>query len=240
MRKLLLLMLALALLLLGGCMDVEVHLVINADGSGELTHVATIDNAMMEMMELGGDEDVFAELIAQLEAKEFAVTTFAEEGVLGVRGTKHVPAVTPAALAVWGDEVPTSGPGLTVTEDQVSTRFEFDFNYDLRLLEEEEFLEDEFFDPSMLEDYISYVFMVTLPVEPLSHNADSVSADGRTLTWNLKLGEQNPVEFTAVDGYSLVGLAVLGGAALLLLFLLVLIIVLIAKGRRKERVQLNN
>ncbi|MCH5584811.1 hypothetical protein MK805_07470 [Shimazuella sp. AN120528] len=46
---------------------------------------------------------------------------------------------------------------------------------------------------SGLLDRIKFRFLLTLPIAPTKQNANTVSKDGKTLTWNLKLGQNNPI-----------------------------------------------
>lgn len=44
-----------------------------------------------------------------------------------------------------------------------------------------------------LLDRFPFHFHLTLPIAPTKQNANAVSKDGKTLTWNLKLGQNNPI-----------------------------------------------
>lgn len=236
MRRLLLLILALSVLLLAGCMSVEHHLVINSDGSGEFGFQLALDTSLLEMLGMD-DADPLADMIEQAEAEGFSVTPFTDGDMSGFRATKHLPVITVQALNIFAGEVEASGSGLTIKEDWVSTRYEFELSYDMADIDAE-IDEEDFIHLPFLEDFMEdmfYGFSITLPVEPMSHNADSVSSDGKTLTWNLKPGEQNLMQFTAIDGYSMVGLAVLGGVALLALIPVLLIAAAVIKRRRRAR-----
>lgn len=46
---------------------------------------------------------------------------------------------------------------------------------------------------SGLLDKLKFRFHLTLPIAPTRQNANAVSKDGKTLTWNLKLGQNNPI-----------------------------------------------
>ena len=48
--------------------------------------------------------------------------------------------------------------------------------------------------------YVAIKYTVKLPAKAKTNNADEVSKDGKTLTWNLKSGEENKIEFTATKG----------------------------------------
>ena len=50
-------------------------------------------------------------------------------------------------------------------------------------------------DYSQSQDYFDLEYKVTLPEKPISNNATSVSEDGKTLTWKMKIGEKNNIQY---------------------------------------------
>lgn len=103
-----------------------------------------------------------------------------------------------------------------------------------------------------MEQYLNmieqiYTFTLTLPKTPISHNATTVSEDGKTLTWNLSKDAKTDINFTfvleeaktpvvATDNDSSLGLYIAIGAGVLAL--IVIIIVLITS--KKEPSNQNN
>jgi|GEM_PF-6285036 len=90
-------------------------------------------------------------------------------------------------------------------------------------------------------------FVVTLPVDPISHNATSVSEDGRTLTWNLlSLGSEN-INFsfempTGIEVFlnqqnPVLLIALFALVAVLLIVLIILIIALAKANKRKKEAE---
>ena len=45
----------------------------------------------------------------------------------------------------------------------------------------------------LLDNQLDLSFSLTLPIKPLTHNADHVSPDGKTLTWDISLLQPNTV-----------------------------------------------
>ncbi len=82
---------------------------------------------------------------------------------------------------------------------------------------------------------IKMEFVVTLPSKPLSHNATSVSEDGKTLTWDFSTMESQNIDFTFKDPGAFPWLIVLG-CLIILLLLAVIIFAIIqsSKNRKKE------
>ncbi len=54
---------------------------------------------------------------------------------------------------------------------------------------------DDTTDYSQFEDYFDLEYKVTLPEKSISNNATSVSEDGKTLTWKMKYGEKNSIQY---------------------------------------------
>ena len=71
-------------------------------------------------------------------------------------------------------------------------------------------------------------FSVTLPSKPISHNATSVSKDGKTLTWDLTKESNIEFEFSTGPNYLLYG-----GIAVLVIVIIV-VIVLVSKSSHKN------
>lgn len=77
-------------------------------------------------------------------------------------------------------------------------------------------------------------FVVTLPNEAISHNANNVSDGGKTLTWNYDSNNETiEFEFSFISKYVIY--AIIVGIALLLIIIIILIIRKIMKGKKKKR-----
>lgn len=73
-------------------------------------------------------------------------------------------------------------------------------------------------------------FTVTLPNKPISHNADSVSEDGKTLTWELTTNSPETIDFEFnFSSFPLIPV-IIGAAALLII--IIVVIVIVAKGKK--------
>ncbi len=84
-------------------------------------------------------------------------------------------------------------------------------------------------------------FVMTFPTKPLSHNATSVSKDGKTLTWNIMKLQGKPIEvsfeFPKKDFKSKIltyAIPVIGG-----LVIVILLIVLFGKKKNKKQPSMN-
>ena len=87
-----------------------------------------------------------------------------------------------------------------------------------------------------LSSVFDMTLTLTLPNEPISHNATSTSEDGKTLTWNI-LSMTDDIEATFTINNNLVMYIAIGAGILLLL---VIIIILIIKGKGKKKKEVTN
>ena len=80
-------------------------------------------------------------------------------------------------------------------------------------------------------------FIVTLPNKPISHNATTVSEDGKTLTWDLadKDTQNIQFEFSLINPLLIYG--IIGGAVLLLIIIIILIVVKIKKKKNNQNTE---
>ena len=100
-------------------------------------------------------------------------------------------------------------------------------------------------------DY-TYIFTLTLPEKPTSNNADEVSSDGKTLTWNIEKNTDIEFEFNFKDSdkksdddkkdsdSNLLMYILIGGGALLLIVAVVIIIVVVTSNKKKNGQQPQN
>ena len=89
------------------------------------------------------------------------------------------------------------------------------------------------------EASIEIQFTVTLPTKPISHNATTVSDDGKTLTWNLNGTESGTIDFEFnFSSFPILMVSLIGGGILLLAIIIVIIIV--KKSKIKKQNTYNN
>jgi hypothetical protein len=77
-----------------------------------------------------------------------------------------------------------------------------------------------------LGDLLHLKLMLTLPIAPDNHNADNVTDGGKTLTWNLKPGQDNPIFMEAEFPNPL------GWGAIILVAVILLIVWRVRKKRQ--------
>ncbi len=216
MRKtglLFLLLLSLCLVLVSGCVEVEHRLEVREDGSAFLDYrmVTPVDE------DLGPDDDELEELTEDGYTVKHEVKD--EQSVVSIsREFSSIEELTLQDIRAVNED---AGPAL---ENEPVFKVEGN-KYILQI---PHILNDGDMDQeslAMLDSVIDYKFILTLPAEPIEHNAGSVSEDGKTLTWDLvelKLEDSITAEFRLSSGgffsspvfYGIIGLAVLIAAAL--------------------------
>ena len=176
------LMICLLLTLLTGCIKIEVDISIKSDGTADLAMVyAMADSAMDEDDSAMSDED-----IAEYEAEGWTVEKYSEDGYTGVLLKKQ-------GVDLSSEEIMDGSSGSIRKEGNR-------YIVDLEMIPEED-LGDFSETASWLKSSGgSFIVRLHLPVKPETHNATSVSEDGKTLEWDILEmdgGEPIHVEFKA-------------------------------------------
>ena len=205
---------------LTGCVESEIHLTVNRDGSGDLELSAAAEESTLEWIEAATDFNL-EEIKKAAKEEGFSPEEFRENGKTGIRASRHLDSLD-------GNWEEMSG---------ISPAAESDFN----LEKEEGFLfntyhfagkvsgdflsNNDLFDRIAIQALSETSFVLTLPVEPVDHNADRTSDGGKTLEWELRPGESKEmaVSVRVPDTVNMV-MGALGITALLfgLLYVLVL------------------
>ena len=127
----------------------------------------------------------------------------------------------------------------------VNTGTKYTLNWDLRNSDSESSDES---DTSSYGDYFKQYdgylnFTLTLPCAPISHNATEVSADGKTLTWDLlSLKEQSiNAEFDLADaaggGINMLPIIILGIVAVVVVLVIVILVVSSRNKKKQQEMQ---
>ncbi|MFC4077058.1 DUF3153 domain-containing protein [Salinithrix halophila] len=186
-------LLVLSLCLLAGCVDADMHITVHADGSG-VYRLKMLTNPLLT--------EKLQPIRKKAEAKGYQIRDLKKGNQTGWIAEKRVSNIAddpPARdlleeISPGGKEagllpsLPDKKQGpLKVVNGFFNTSITFKENLNLKRLSTDDPLGKN------LIDQMNLNLKLTLPLEPEAHNADNVSADGKTLTWNLKPGESNPV-----------------------------------------------
>lgn len=237
-----------AVILLSGCVNADLHVTINKDGSGEYEYKILTNSLVIEQLE---------PLKSTLEEKGYQIKAIEQENQVGWTAKKEVPniikeppgqdlmeeltALDPSQMHVSASPL-TSGPpvtliqgfqsdALTIDPGLFTILFRFDTEVDLTGMKNTGEKMGGMYGDILLQQ-MNLNLILTLPIKPDKHNATSVSDDGNTLTWKLTPGEVNPILVEAEFPNPLTW----GAIALLLFFiLLTVLIVWFVRRRRKAR-----
>jgi hypothetical protein len=188
------LMICLLLTLLTGCLKVELDITIKRDGKADIEMIYAMADDAME----NGETAVADEEVREYESEGWTVESYAQDGYTGVLLKKQ-------DVDLSEEEIIDGSNGSIRKEGDL-------YIIDLEMIPKED---QEDFDETA--DWLkstggSFIVRLHLPVKPVTHNATSVSKDGKTLEWDLLEmdgRESVHVEFSAKGG----GAAVLGSAA---------------------------
>lgn len=176
------------LFLLAGCAESKIKLGINKDGSADLVFRITVDSSLSQY--LSADADPLEELMKEAAAAGFNVTKVEDESQQGFEAYRKIQDLKSSLELgkLFGmdslDDGFTSGEGFVIDRGVFKTTYLVDIAY-LSTPGSDLGTDYGSLAASALQDSIKSEFELTLPVAATSQNADSISADGRTLTWDL-------------------------------------------------------
>ncbi|SDN81938.1 LppM family (lipo)protein [Halobacillus aidingensis] len=223
-------MLLLLLTLLTACVEGDLKLKINKDGSGEHTVTAGVEK---EALNRFGDraENMMNSVSGELESKGYEVEFYEENGFTGFRAKKEFEDVqelellpvsggmTEAGVAPAIGNIPvemTTEGGLFTTTYKVEAALDLSNSGVIGGMQ------------SLVADQLDFTFTLDLPLKPKSHNADRV--DGDELQWDIRTaGETNVMVEMVVPNVKNIIIAAVAGN-----FLLFLLVFLFKKRKKKN------
>jgi len=193
-RTLVALMILVLTMILSGCASATIQLKINSDGSSDLNYKIGVEETTLGMM-AGTGQDPFAQITENAKAKGFTTETYKEAGYAGVIAKKHLANVDElASLNLLGNE--EGLPGLKIEKGFFETKYVIDGDFDLSSMKANTGSESDAMSNSIIQQFdVKYV--LSMPEAIGKNNATSVSADKKTLTWQLKPGENNKIQMEA-------------------------------------------
>lgn len=221
--------LAIILLTLTGCANVNYDIKLNKDGSGDISYVIGYDKSFLssigvETSSLENDNS-FDEMEEQAKQNGYTVEKYEDDNTYGFKATKHVNNIQEEFDI---NNVANSGESGKIMYEKtlLKTRYYQDSKIDLT----DAISDDE--DAAMLKAVMSGIkisYKITLPFKAGSNNATTVSEDRKTIEWTLKAGEVNEVKFEAAQDYGMYALAVLA----LILVIVAAVAVMLSKKAKK-------
>lgn len=181
---------AAALLLLSGCVDVRYHLTVNRDGSGAVNvKVLYNDLTLLLLQETGNDP--LPRLADQLQQQGFSVAPVREQGRKGLVAARELETLAEAIPSFAGAGTTgqvVGGEGLNVRRGWFRINYRLSTRVDPAKLAETDGLYQL---DAYVAHQVNYEFALTLPITPDNHNAARTEDGGQTLVWNVVPGRQN-------------------------------------------------
>ncbi|QHT48462.1 DUF3153 domain-containing protein [Bacillus sp. SB49] len=214
------------ILILSGCVQGNVGVKINKDGSGETSFRIGVDeNASGRFADR--TDGLVETAKAELTQRGYEVSDYTSGGYTGFEASKSFEDIQEM------DVLPASGVVSDGAQDiPVDTTVEEGFFTRTYAIVADVDLGESVSIPGaarFIGDRIDLTFTLDLPVKPKSHNADDV--DGNVLTWNLDALEENRI-MVEITVPNIKNIAITAGAAIVLI---VLFFVFLRRRKRLSR-----
>lgn len=228
--------LGIILLTLTGCANVNYDIKLNKDGSGDIAYVIGYDKSFLasigvETSSLENDNS-FDEMEEQAEQNGYTVEKYEDDNTYGFKATKHANNIQEEFDV--NDETGSSSEEagkIMYEKTLLKTKFSQSSKIDLT----DVISDDE--DAAMLKAVMGQMkisYKITLPFRVGANNATTVSEDGKTIEWALKVGEVNEVKFEASQDY---GMYALLGLAVILVIVASVSVILSKKAKKTSEVK---
>jgi hypothetical protein len=210
---LLLILVAVAVsLLLTGCFKFSIHLTVNKNGTADVDIIMAASQALVTMG-AGLESGIFGDRKEQLAEQGFAISDYYEGNMAGFRAIKRVESVKDFSSLGFANDLGLDGQEIfSVEKHALTTTYHLNAELNFGDLFAEDSDRMALFSPDMR-------FILTLPIKPLEHNATTVSADGKTLEWQLSPTKRNEIKLI-VRTPNLTSIVIGSAAAVLLLGLI--------------------
>ena len=186
-----------------GCMEGQVDVKINGDGSADLTYGMIVDKKTY-------DPQLLEEFLGRLEAGKFVVEQRDIGDFLLINARVYLPRFRTVFDPIFVYEEEMGRIPVGINRNWLTSEYTFDFTYDM--LKTKAFLEETL---GLEEAWSGRMrFSVTLPQEPEEHNADIVNLETKNYTWELDTQGTTPV-FLSVRTYNVINILITVGVPVL-------------------------
>lgn len=216
----LIIILIIMLITLTGCAEVNYEIEINEDGSGEITYIYGVEKG-----KIGGAEDLVEQFVGtfkeQAEESGYKVEVYENQEISGFKANKHLNDLEKefSLEETFGEEYvkDTENNKIKIEKNFWTTRYSQNTELDLTKLN---------------DTNIEMTYKIKLPTEAKTSNASEI--DGNILTWNLKSGEINNIQFVA-EQINILPIAIIAAIVLGIIVIIVTIIIILKKKHATKK-----
>lgn len=183
----LLILAILMLTVLTGCTDINYNVKINQNGSGDISYTYVIDKEIVESWNYN-TEILTLQDKTIAENAGYTIESYAYEGQEGFKATKHFDDITTFSFNELFEGYLNSleNDGIKIETVKDKKVYSQNVSLDLTTL-------------TGTKENVEIKYQVTLPTKVDETNANEVSSDKKTLTWNLLPGQINEIKFEAKE-----------------------------------------
>ena len=216
MKKVLSLVAIVAILLvaLTGCVNVNYEVELEKNGSANVSYTYEVDKQYLEDAE-------YEKMKERATSEGYSIEEYTTEENQGFKASKHFDNASDVSLEkVFGsDYIKDSDANKIKVEKQ---GFDKVISQDAKL------------DLSTITKSITVKYTIKLPAAAQSNNANEVSEDGKTLTWNLISSEENSVQYsTTVKGFPVIPVVI----AVVAIVVVACIVAVVLKSKKTDKVE---
>ncbi|QGG46756.1 LppM family (lipo)protein [Heliorestis convoluta] len=195
-------LLLLTTMVASACIEAKAHTTIYHDGSADVAYRVGYNQSLKAMMTASG-EDPFAEIKKTAQEQGLIVRNYQDGSIIGIELTGHYKNLVevPDPITFFRsfeenrDEGFVAEKGtLQIERNLWGTKYSVDESIDLRGMGAAIGFDEFGINASLLES-MNFVLSFTFPEAPRSHNATSVTDEGKTLIWKLPAGEVTEIRF---------------------------------------------
>lgn len=176
------------LFILSGCVKVDYTIKINEDGRGEITYIYGMDKTVIKNM---GKTKETATNDKRLEAEKagYSIEPYEDENIAGFKATKKVEDITEKSvlLEIFDGEYIKNKEDSKINIKKYLFGKIYEQNATIDLTEMKD----------MKELGVVIKYSIQIPTRVGKTNANFISEDRRTISWDLKLGETQEISFSA-------------------------------------------
>jgi len=225
MKKVLSLVLVMILMLvvLTGCVNIDYTVKVNKDGSGDITYIYGMQKEALQAMQMSAD-DVMSEMQESVQDSEYTIEKYETDTEIGFKASKYIANVTTdlSLEEAFGKEYITDSEENRMKIEKTSLKTKYSQNARIDLSDMED----------MTYVGIKMKYSITLPAKIDADKTNGiVSEDGKTVTWNLQLGEINEITFEATSGDEIIWIiccSVIGA------LVIAIVVILIVKNKKQK------